>query len=180
MNDIDEFATSLLEEAKRFLELAEETGSQIGTIAYLHAALMLGFSSLEAHINAIAADFVGSQSLSVHEQGLLQEKEVKLSHGDFELTSALKMSRLEDRIEFLHFKFTGNPVDRNTPWWNDFKAAAKLRNELTHPRGTPSITVQSVGRALQAILDTLNAVYKAVYRRKFPKVGRGLRSTLSF
>ncbi len=50
---IDAFATELFEEAKRFLEKAKEADNEEGKKAFLHAALLVGMSSLEAHINAI-------------------------------------------------------------------------------------------------------------------------------
>jgi hypothetical protein len=59
-------------------------------------------------------------------------------------------------------------------------AALALRNELTHPKGVPTITADAVARAIQAIVDALDAVYRAVYRRPFPAAGRGLHSKLSF
>src|SRR4030042_1496324 len=56
MNEIDIFASELFEEAKRFLEKAREDENKEGQKAYLHAALLLGMSSLEAHINAISEE----------------------------------------------------------------------------------------------------------------------------
>ena len=54
MSEIDAFATELFEEAKRFLEKAKEAVNAESERAFLHAALLLGISSLEAHINAIS------------------------------------------------------------------------------------------------------------------------------
>lgn len=49
MKEIDVFASELFEEAKRFLEKAEDPNVEEGQKAFLHAALLLGMSSLEAH-----------------------------------------------------------------------------------------------------------------------------------
>ena len=73
MTAIDEFASSLLDEAKRFLEKAAVRDA--GETAYLHAALMLGFCSLEAHTNAISDDFSKGGDLSITDQSLLRRDE---------------------------------------------------------------------------------------------------------
>lgn len=58
MTNVDEFSRVLLEEAKRFFERAVDEKSDEGKTAYLHGALILGFCALEAHVNAIADDFL--------------------------------------------------------------------------------------------------------------------------
>ncbi len=73
---------------------------------------------LEAHVNSIADEFATRSGLAIHEQALLLEREVGLEDGQFRLRSGLKMARLEDRIEFLHSKFSGKPLDRASPWWD--------------------------------------------------------------
>jgi hypothetical protein len=65
MSEIDLFANQLLEEAKRFLEKAREGEDETGVNANLHAALILSFCSLEAHINAIGDEFSIRPDLSV-------------------------------------------------------------------------------------------------------------------
>src|SRR6267142_5045363 len=102
MAQIDLFANELLEEAKRFLERAEESPDSTAKSANRHASLMLAFCALEAHINAIGEEFSRSSDLSAHEKAILLEKEVRLEDGVFTVTAALRMTRLEDRIEFLH------------------------------------------------------------------------------
>jgi len=92
----------------------------------------------------------------------------------------VQLTRLEDRILFLHRKFSGTPLDRSASWWADLRNATNLRNELTHPKGAPTITDASVRRALQAIVDTINALYLAVYHARFPAASRGLQSKFSF
>jgi hypothetical protein len=81
-----------LEESKRFLENAAETDDHSRRDAYLHAALMLGFSALEAHINAMCKEFAERPELSAHEKALLLEQDVKLHNGEFKL-GGLKMYR---------------------------------------------------------------------------------------
>jgi|SRR6266550_4748647 hypothetical protein len=178
--NIDEFASSLLEEAKRFLEKATGGADASGAAAYLHAALMLGFCALEAHVNGIADDFARVRSdLSLADKGILLEKELRLEHGEFRL-SGLRMYRLEDRILFLHQKFGRAPLDRTAPAWGELLSAMDLRNQLTHPRRVPTITAGQVERALRAIIDVIDALFRGIYNRPLPAAGHGLQSKLVF
>jgi hypothetical protein len=174
---IDEFASSLLDEAKRFLEKAAVRDA--GEAAYLHAALMLGFCALEAHTNAISDEFSTSEDLSIADQSILMEKDIRLDHGEFKL-GPLKIYRLEDRILFLHLRFSGKPLDRNATSWGELSSAIGLRNQLTHPREIPTITHADVSRALTAIIDVIDALFQAIYKEQFPAANRRLQSRLDF
>jgi hypothetical protein len=176
---MDAFARSLLEEAKRFLEKTADDDISVANTAHLHAALMLAFCSLEAHINAISDDFLSRPELSVHERSVLEEKEVRLEEGEFVMRNNLKMVRMEDRIKLLHVKF-GKPIDVSSSCWSRLGEAIHLRNELTHPKEEVKISKKAVARALQAIIDMLDELYMAIYKRPFPPSGRGLQSTLNF
>ena len=99
MANVDKLGRALLEEAKRFFEKAREETTIEGKQAYLHASLVLGFCSFEAHINSIADDFLVRPELTVVERSILDEKDFKLIEGEFTLTDGLKMHRLTDRIE---------------------------------------------------------------------------------
>ncbi len=116
MAEFDLFANQLLEEGKRFFEKAKESSDTVTEAVNLHAALLLSFCALEAHVNSIAEEFSIAGILSVHEKGLLLEKDVRLEGGEFQL-QGFKMARLEDRIEFLHAKFSGSPIDKTAVWW---------------------------------------------------------------
>jgi hypothetical protein len=178
--DIDDFATSLLEEAKRFLEKAVEESEPAVQNAYLHAGLLLAFSSLEAHVNAIAEEFAGRPELTPHERGILLEKEIYLKDGEFRI-GGLRMYRLTDRIEFLHNRFTGTPLDKaSAAWWSDLGNATDLRNKLTHPKEAQVVSVESVRRATHCVIDAIDALYQAIYGKKFPAANRGLQSRMEF
>ena len=64
------------------------------------------------------------------------------------------MARLEDRIQFLHTKFSGKPLDTSSSWWGKLTAATQLRNQLTHAKSIPTITESTVTSATDAILQT--------------------------
>ena len=177
--EIDEFARTLLEEAKRFLEKVSDTTNLDAISAYLHSALMLAFCSLEAHVNSIAEEIALRPDLSTHERGLLLEREVRLDQGEFVLTKAVRMVRLEDRIMFLHLKCAGS-MDRSKGYWSELGMAIKMRNHLTHPKDAVSTTEAATQRAIAAIIEAIDDLYHAVYGKPFPAAGRGLQSKLNF
>jgi hypothetical protein len=57
---LPKFASTLLEEAKRFIEKATEAKEPAAKLAYLHAGLLVGFAAFEAHVNAMCDDFLSS------------------------------------------------------------------------------------------------------------------------
>lgn len=179
MPGIDAFATELLEEAKAFLDKGRTSTLAQTKQAYLHAALNLGFCALEAHVNAIAEDFLTLNVLSPHERSILSEKRVDLEHGIFELTQHTQIYRLEDRLLFLCHRFSKKAaLDRKAVYWGQFKDALVLRNGLTHPKTPPLVTEASVERALLAILHLLDVMYKRIYGKEYPGRKRGLQTTL--
>jgi hypothetical protein len=180
LSDIDQFAADLLEEAKRFLGRAKEAAGGPAEPPNLHAALMLGFCSLEAHVNSVADSFSKRTDLSVHERGILSEQDVQLDDGAFHLVNKLKITRLEDRIEFLHQRFGKSGLDPSASWRSALAGAVNLRNKLTHPKAVPNITTAAVESAIQAIIETINALLQAVYGRKFPAASFGLDSKMDF
>jgi hypothetical protein len=179
MADFDEFASSLLEESKRFLERANETKDNVAQDAYLHAALLLAFCSLEAHINAISVELSDRPEFSTHEKGFLLEKEVRLQEGTFAL-GGLRMSRLDERILFLHRHFSGKALDTTVGWWSELSGAVAIRNKLTHPKDVQPITVQNVRSALSAVIAAIDNLYKVIYKKGLPAANMALQSRLTF
>jgi len=177
---IDRFSEDLFEEAKRFLEKAASETTTAGRAAYLHAALNLGFCALEAHINSITSDFELREDLNVLERSILFERDFELRDGAFHLTQRLKIYRPEDRLQYICHKFAGKPVDRRAVWWCRLNAGLALRNKVTHPKGFTEITVDDVRRSLEAVLQAIDKLYRAVYKRGYPALKRGLQSTLDF
>jgi hypothetical protein len=179
MSDIDQFASSLLEESKRFLEKAIEADEHEAIDAFLHAAVLLAFSSLEAHVNAVADEIASREDVSVHDRGILLEKVVDLKNGEFVLKgNDRKITRLSERILLLHR--LGAKPDVGGPWLGRLKAATELRNKLTHPKAIPAIGVNPVQLAIEAVIETIDALYLAVYKIRFPAAFRKLDSKLAF
>ena len=183
MSDIDQLSTQLFEEAKRFLEKAKEAGDEPATrSAYAHAALLLGFSSLEAHLNAISEELTIRPNLSVLDKSILLEREYGLVKGRFQTKPGLKMYRLEDRIDYVlvNFSSAGLPAPQTLDWWVGLKTGITLRNELVHPKDELRIDIAEVAAALKSILGCLSTLYQRVYGRPFPPSNRALDSRLTF
>lgn len=183
MSEFDELASQLFEEARRFLEKANGEGPGTGKDAFLHAALLLAFSSLEAHVNATAEELAMRPNLGVLDLSILCESDFALDdNGQFKNNNRLKMYRLEDRLLYIFSNFSSSPADspKATPWWGDLKAAGGLRNKLVHPKADVTIDTDTVAKALTAILGCLNDLYRTVYGRPFPTFNKGLHSKLAF
>jgi hypothetical protein len=183
MPEIDVFAANLFEEAKRFLEKARDADSDVGKKAFLHAALLMGFSALEAHVNAIADEMVervGLEQLNALEGSILLERDYAFDKGKFRLTEKLKMYNLIERIEFIVVRFSGKRIDARAKWWSKLHQGIDLRNSLVHPKTIQSITPEQVVSALEGILGVLDAMYWALYKKHFPGLGRKLHSKMDF
>lgn len=178
MTEFDSFSTQLLEESKAFLEKARTTESFIQS-AYLHSSLLLAMSALEACINSIVEELLVEpyrDKYSVYEQALLLEKDIKFDRGEYTLGNGLKTSRITDRIEFLYYKYTGKKLSGNYSWYSSLKQSIELRNKLGHPKGHLQLTVNQVEVSVLAVIDTINELYKAIYKKKFPAFDRGIKT----
>lgn len=182
MSEIDAFATELFEEAKRFLEKAKEAANAESERAFLHAALLLGISSLEAHINAISQEMFERPALNVLDSSVLSEKEFIFDKGEYKLTNKLKIYNLSDRILFItkHFTLKGKQLDTNAIWWSKLHQGIEERNSLIHPKAKHSIAYEQVKSAFEGILGTLDGIYMVLYNQHFPALGRQLDSEMSF
>jgi uncharacterized protein YutE (UPF0331/DUF86 family) len=80
----------------------------------------------------------------------------------------------------LNARFSGQPINYSEAWWSRLSEAIKLRNKLTHPKEQVIIDVGSVGAAIQAIVDSLEKLYRSIYKSGFPAAGLRLDSQLDF
>lgn len=183
MTEFDDYCNSLFEEAKYYLERAKTTISNPDLQqAMLHSSLLLGMSALEAYINAIAEELCSNEGFNLNdfEKALLLERKLSIDHGIVRMEKGLQMSRLIDRIEFIYCKYSHRKIDNNAKWVIGIKETIQIRNDLVHPKIALSLTYEKTNRALEAILDTLNELYLAVYKRRIPIYNYGLQSiTLS-
>jgi hypothetical protein len=178
MREIDSFASLLLEEAKYFLAKSDDLDEGAKN-ASLHVALQLAFSSLEAHVNSMASEFATRSDVNIWDKSVLLEKDMRLEDGVFRLTNQ-RFFPIQERILFLHNRFAKKPAHRNSTWWSALGSAITSRNDLTHPkRQPPLITSEAVTQALQAVIDTLDSLFRAVYNRKFPSADYGLNTLIA-
>lgn len=176
--DADAFSIRLLDEAKRFLEKGEESAGAEQD-AYLHAALIVGFSALESHVNGIADELATRPQVDLLTKSILTEKPVKLSKGKWTLGTKDQYFRLEDRISFL--LHSCSKKDGGTyAWWSDLLSGMKARNSLVHPRDAVQLTSSDVQRYLTAIIQALHDMYLGVFGKGHPSFNRGLQSTMTF
>ncbi len=181
-SEIDAFATELFEEAKRFLEKTKEADNTEGKKAFLHAALLVGMSSLEAHINAICEEMSGRDGLNLLDLSMLSEKEIVFDKGEYKLTKKLKIYNLMDRILFIskRFAMAGRKLDTNADWWSKLHQGVDLRNSLVHPKERRPMTYEQVVSAFEGIIGVLDAIYVILYKQHFPSLGQHLDSEMSF
>jgi hypothetical protein len=182
MADIDTFAYELFEEAKRFLEKARETDSTNARCAFLHAALLIGISSLEAQINAISIEMSLRSGLSILDKSILGEKDYQFNNGKFTLHNKLRMYNLMDRIEYLFTKFSqvNFRLDKTSTYWGKLHQGIDARNSLVHPKENYQITIENVESAFDGILGVLDDLYCSLYSQHYPAKGRRFDSNLDF
>lgn len=172
--DFDAFSIRLLDEAKRFVEKFTEDNEN----AFLHAALVLGFSSLESHMNGVADELSVRDDAGLLDRSLLSERAIKLDKGEWKLAGT-QYFRLEDRLAFL-FRRYGNETLSQYQWWSDLSQGMSARNALVHPRDAVVLQVSDVERFLLAVVCALDDLYKAIFGKGHPSFGRGLQSTMTF
>ena len=179
--DFDNFVIQLFEEAKSFFEKAKNTSIIETKEAYLHSSLLMVMSSLEACVNSIADEiFIEpyKDNYGLLEQSLLLEKEIVFENGHYKLGSRLKMSRITDRIELLFNIFTGKETISKEIWFQQLKQSIDSRNKLVHPKEYIEITDKQVENAILSVLETINELYKVIYKRPFPQYSFGVTSRI--
>ena len=181
MSSFDDFCGDLIEQAKHFLEKSKRPENDDAFRAYLNASLLLSMSALEAYINGISSELLHMPKISVLERSILAEKEYHLKNGRFELKSTLKIYRTTDRIVYIYRKFSNNTLNGDDhKWWIKLKESIKLRNDIVHPKEEVVLKVESVQKALEAVIECINVLCLAVNDVKFPKHNRGLQSIYDF
>jgi hypothetical protein len=180
MNAFDNFCNELLEQSKRFNENSKSETKPEGKVAYQHASLLLAICALEAYVNGISEEITLAKSFPIHEKGILLEKEIKLEKGEWITTNSLKISRLTDKIELLYKRHTRTELDETHLWWTTLKNGIDLRNKLTHPKDEVKLSDPIIEKIINAVIECVSILYKAIYKRQFPKSNLSLVSKLDF
>lgn len=146
MTEFDSFADQLLEESRALLEKAK-TAEDFSQTTYLHSSLLLAISALEACVNSISDEIMIEPycgEYTVHERGLLLEKDVRFDKGRFVLGNSRRIARITDRVEFLYSKFSVNQIDEATKWYANLVQSIDLRNKIVHPKKNMKVTITQV------------------------------------
>jgi hypothetical protein len=135
---------------------------------------MSAFSFLELQIDLIAQHFKGNVFFSIHEQGILMQRDVAFDRGEFKLKKTERYSRLPDRMQLLQSKFKRSKLtDRS--WWERLILATSRRNSIAHPRCIVVLEIEEIERDLTAVLDCANDLFVAVFSKGLPYAPLGIR-----
>ena len=105
MTELSGFSRNLLESAKFFLQQGKREKRGARKQACFRASLYHGLAYVEAQVNDIAEHFTANGPFTMHELGMLLEKDIALAQGRFVMRDSLKMARLTDRIDLLATHF---------------------------------------------------------------------------
>lgn len=180
MSDFVDYSRGLLEAAKGFrthaLGLVEGDVKQ----AFLRASLLHSCSYLEAHLNYMTEHFTDSPIFSLHEKGVLLEREIRFDAGEFKLTKTLKISRITDRIDLLLSKCSDDPSSKKAGWYSDLNRTLKIRNSLVHPKDTHALSDADVKLSLTCMLHAVDTLYTVVFKKGLPHAKKGIDGGLDF
>ncbi len=98
MSQFVSYSKSLMEAAKGFRNHGLSCGNDEARQAFYRASIFHAFSFLELHLNYIADHFQGSTMFSIHEKGILLEREVAFEAGIFRIRPRSKFYRMSDRM----------------------------------------------------------------------------------
>lgn len=180
MKTFDQYSLILLEQGKRFLEKAKEDKTDDGKTAYLVASLLISCCSLEAFINGVISDFGSWSKFSIHERALLLEKIVKFDNGEYVILDQLQMTRLKDKIELLLHKFNSPKNYKQSKWWALLSQSIDLKNSISHPKEVKQLNNKQIEDVLESIIECIDFIFKAIYKKGFPNKKKGLNSQFSF
>ncbi|EKD26056.1 MAG: hypothetical protein ACD_79C01388G0002 [uncultured bacterium] len=180
MKEFDQYCDDLLEQSKRFLEIAKNNSDEKAINAYLNAALLISISSLEASVNSLIEDFYKSKNFTVFEIGLLNEKEIVLKNGIFSISNRFKMSRLTDKIELLAQKFSGNSKIKHKNWWSSLCTGILLINEIAHPKKNKILNIEDIERTILSVIQCIDFIFRIVYKKSLPSAQMELQSKMNF
>lgn len=168
MNSFDEYSDRLIENSKFLYLKAVITKNENAKQAFLQSSILIAYCALDAYVYSICEELFENDRISIFEKSFLVEKDLAFINGKFSLSNNLKMTRITDRIEYLFNYFGHNPVNKNTHWWNQIKDGYKLRNNIVHPKQTKIISEGDVEKSILSISECINALFKIIYKRKYP------------
>ena len=161
-----EFSKSLLNRAKTAYDVELEK-------SFSEMAVAAAFSCLEGMLTHIFDHFIDSRNFDIFERSIMQEKSVKLVRGQPYLGEQ-RFQSIDDRVQFLFWKFSGEEFDKSKSWWPNFANAVSIRNGIMHPKKEAEITAQDAERAILAIVAALDELMWTVFGSRWPKANKGI------
>ena len=171
-------ANRRFELSKALLDRAKRTADNDLQRSLAEMAITSAFSCLEGMLTHVFEHFVESTAFDIFEQSVMQEKSIRFVCGRPSLTDQ-RFHSIEDRLQFLFWRFSGREFDKNKTWWPHFSSAVGFRNEIMHPKAPSATTVDDAERSLSAIVSAIDDLMMVVFRKRWPKAKRGLTSSLS-
>lgn len=142
--------------------------------SFAEAAVSSAFSCLEGMLSNVFEHFANNNAdFNIFEQSIMNEKAVKISKGK-PILAEQRFQSVEDRLQYLFWKFSGVPFDTTKVWWHGFAEAVRLRNSIMHPKEASAIDVAQAERALEAVLLAIDDLLSTVFNSKWPKANKGL------
>jgi hypothetical protein len=159
--------------AKALLARAEKAISDVERKSLSEAAITAAFSCLEGMLSHVFEHFSGSADFDIYEQSIMNEKAVRIVKGRPSLAEQ-RFQSIEDRLQYLFWKFSGEDFDASKDWWPGFSEAVRVRNRIMHPKDGHEIQVADAQRALLSLISAINDLMKTVFKKPWPKAKRGL------
>lgn len=177
MSSSDEFARELFEDAKQALRQAGVTSTEVVKQRHLRHSLLSAFSFLELQIELIAQHFRGSDFFTLHERGIIAQKEVVFDKGAFKMKEVTRFSRLSDRMLLFQHKFAANKLTERA-WWDPLLRATDRRNTIAHPRGPVELHENDIEKDILAVLGCANDLFEIVFGKGLPYASLGVKPKL--
>jgi hypothetical protein len=180
LSNVDEYALDLLNKAKRFYEKGKQEADEIAISSYFQSSIIFSIMSLETIVFSISEELCIRENLSLLEKSLLLEKTIIFDSGIYSLSNKLKMSKLTDKINFLLIRFNSNFDKNKLSWWPHLIEGIRLRNDLIHPKIFPVIASTNVENTIISVLECTDALYRAIYKKRYPHFNKKLTTTYNF
>lgn len=175
--DLGEDLNRRFEYAKAFYNKSTETSVSDEQKTYIEVCFALAFSFLEGTLSYVFEHFEASSEIDTFERSIMNEQDIRIVRGQ-PTAAGQKYRSLEERIQFLFWRFSRVPFDTQQAWWGALAQAIGQRNDLMHPKEGASLTVKDAERCLLAIIETTDCLFKAVFGKNWPKANRGLLTAI--
>jgi hypothetical protein len=174
----DEFARELFEDAKHSLKQAKAASSDLTKQRHLRHSLLAAFSFLELQIELIAQHFKDSTFLTLHERGIIAQKEVVFDKGVFRIKDVTRFTRLSERMLLLQHKFSGSKLTERE-WWAPLINGTERRNSVAHPRAPIVLNEAQTEHDILAALGCANDLFEIVFGKGLPYASLGSKPKLN-